>query len=356
MAEAEKIMSVSADDIEKIMGVEVGDIEKIMGVEVPSGNKWQGVKAIAMGRSTSGKNYNQTVSRTISTTGSNTADFGDINPGGIDGSRSGVASSSGTYAIYWTGFEDEGAYSGGTEADQAVVVTISSGADALFGSTGFDGDVMRIDAAGVTNGINAHVLGGYSGSNLDTSYYLTIGTSGSNPPAGGELSAASKAHAGINNATYGYIVGGWGQSQTIDRITINTTGDATDVGDLTVSRGYLKGAEDASRAIIHGGYAYGGIEEIDYFATAAGGDASDFGDILETMRYEHSGVSNGTIAEFWGGTGTDYDTSPEVIQIEYVTIQSTGDALDTNAESRWDAVSEGGWGYGSWGHQTVSGG
>ena len=83
---------------------------------------------------------------------------------------------------------------------------------------------------------------------------------------------------------------------------------------------------------------------------------SDFGDILETMRYDHSGVSNGTIAEFWGGTGTDYDDNPEVLQIEYVTIQSTGDAVDTNAETRWTFVIEGGWGYGGYAHQTVSGG
>ena len=50
MAEAEKVMGVSATDIEKIMGVSKDDIEKVMGVEIPASTPaWGGTRAVVMG-------------------------------------------------------------------------------------------------------------------------------------------------------------------------------------------------------------------------------------------------------------------------------------------------------------------
>ena len=77
--------------------------------------------------------------------------------------------------------------------------------------------------------------------------------------------------------------GGFGPSQfnTIDYVTIATTGDATDFGDLTRANDYVSGLASSVRGVWCGGNAPGDTSQntIDYVTISATGNAFDFGDL-----------------------------------------------------------------------------
>ena len=117
----------------------------------------------------------------------------------------------------------------------------------------------------------------------------------------------------------GLFAGNWatGNLNTIDYVTIATTGNATDFGDLTDARyGSDSACSNGTRGVFGGGHQK---NIIDYVTIATTGDATDFGD-LTVARYGSGACSNGTRG-VWGG-GSSYNT------IDYVTIATTGDATD----------------------------
>jgi hypothetical protein len=130
----------------------------------------------------------------------------------------------------------------------------------------------------------------------------------------------------------GLIFGGYtatGAVNNISRVTISSTGNATDFGDLTTNA-YQSGAcSSGTRAIRGGGQTTGSgnsdVNTMDYVTIASAGNATDFGDLLARTRYGVA-CSSSTRGLFWGGRsgldGTVYNT------IQYVTIATTGNAAD----------------------------
>ena len=115
------------------------------------------------------------------------------------------------------------------------------------------------------------------------------------------------------------------QLNTIDYITISSTGNAQDFGDLSVTRTQLGSFASTTRAVSNGGIAAGAKKDtIDYVTIASTGNASDFGDI-STAREGAGGLSNATRGVCLGG---DPGPSDSERVIEYVTIASTGNATD----------------------------
>jgi hypothetical protein len=124
-----------------------------------------------------------------------------------------------------------------------------------------------------------------------------------------------------------------GNSNVIDYITISTTGNATDFGDLTVSRNSLPSGESSSttRGIFGAGYisGTGNVNTIDYITFATTGNSLDFGDELNTIR----GAAQ-LSSDTRGITGGGLDPgNPALVNgclnvISYITIASTGNALD----------------------------
>ena len=106
-------------------------------------------------------------------------------------------------------------------------------------------------------------------------------------------------------------------------ITMATTGNATDFGDLTNPTAFAGGSVDNnSRGVIGGGTedGVGMTNKIEYMTIATTGNASDFGDLTEA-RFGAGGCGNQTRG-IWGGGKGMTDT------IDYVTIATTGDATD----------------------------
>ena len=103
-----------------------------------------------------------------------------------------------------------------------------------------------------------------------------------------------------SNSTRGLISGGKAPSMTnaIDFITIATTGNATDFGDMTYTnnRDGASGSSKTRGIVGAGGDPYSSpypkTNIINFVEIATTGDAADFGD-LTTARNHMAGCSNG---------------------------------------------------------------
>ncbi len=107
---------------------------------------------------------------------------------------------------------------------------------------------------------------------------------------------------------------------TLDYITISTTGNATDFGDLTVARERPSACASPTRGVWGGGNTPSALNTIDYITIASTGNAQDFGDFSYASSQSASCASS-TRGIFSGGVGW-------VNNISYITIASTGNAFD----------------------------
>ena len=140
------------------------------------------------------------------------------------------------------------------------------------------------------------IIGGSGNSTYDrTIHYLTIASTG-NTVDFGDLTdttgggTGKKAHAGMSSATRGLFAGGHYLTtylNIIDYITIASTGNATDFGDLTVARAYLAGLSSSTRGVVGGGAISDGTVQnvIDFITIASTGDATDFGDLTVARTF-----------------------------------------------------------------------
>ena len=81
-------------------------------------------------------------------------------------------------------------------------------------------------------------------------------------------------------------------SNIIDYVTIASTGNATDFGDLTQARAELAACSSSTRGVFGGGERTGGNSNVmDYVTIGTTGNATDFGDLL-SETYGIAGCSN----------------------------------------------------------------
>ena len=109
---------------------------------------------------------------------------------------------------------------------------------------------------------------------------------------------------------------------TIDFVTIATTGNAQNFGDLTTARFKPSAFADPTRGVFNGGGTPTLLNVIDFITIASTGDATDFGDLLNT-----NGRGAGCSDHTRGITFIGQNPSNTKI-IEVVTIQTTGNSKD----------------------------
>ena len=136
---------------------------------------------------------------------------------------------------------------------------------------------------------------------------------------------------GSNTGTGARAIAGGGflGIRTIEFVTISTTGDSQDFGDLTAA-GAIHGKQAVStetRMLFSGGYI---INNIEFITVASTGNATDFGD-MTMPRFGETGVNDTVRGIFAGGASTtphvpSHTASSDVI--DYVTIAQTGNAVD----------------------------
>ena len=226
----------------------------------------------------------------------------------------------------------------------AVVNTIekfltaaSSGNTTDFG----DLSVARHSSSSMGNDTRAIFAGGwdnYSGSSRSNVIdYITYSTSGNATDFGDVAATTSDANCSASNNVRGITFGGRLVSNgnidnAIEYITIASTGNAIDFGDLSVGGSYTQRhrqgngmSGSTTRGLASGGYTPAALSNtIQYVTIASAGNSTDFGDMSSsTDELAHmSSNTRGVIAGGSGGGGTFINT------IEYVTIASTGNVTD----------------------------
>jgi len=167
---------------------------------------------------------------------------------------------------------------------------------------------------------------GSTNSTVNTIQYITMTTSGSGQDFG-DLSVAGYDLSATSNSTRGIWGGRWTGSfnDTMDYVTIASTGNASDFGNLAQGV-YSQGATSSTtRAVFAGGYytpSHGRDDTIQYVTIASTGNSTDFGN-LTVARGAPAGASSNTRAIFCGGFGSSVTNI-----IDYITIASTGNATD----------------------------
>ena len=133
---------------------------------------------------------------------------------------------------------------------------------------------------------------------------------------------------------FAFAVGGFlgssptNYTNTLDRVTIASTGNATNFADAQRQTGQAASVASSTRAVTGGGV-YSGSNgatnnNIDFFTMASQADGLDFGDLSITSR-ALAGCSSPTRGIFFLG---DNAGSTKVNTIEFVTISTIGNSSD----------------------------
>ena len=254
---------------------------------------------------------------TISTLG-NAQDFGDL---------ASTAAAPGSVASRTRGIR-----AGGAPDNTIEFVTISS-----TGNAADFGDLIQStrDQGAAGNETRGIFAGGQGP--VDVIQFITIAQTGNSVDFGNLSSTRDDlTRSQVNSAVRGVFAGGYASSPTtvafniIEYVTISTTGDAQDFGDLTVARHRTGGACNSTRGIFNAGATQpsGASNVIDFITIASTGNALDFGDSTLVNYRSMGGCSSQTRGVFGGGLTLDGPTLVYQNVIEFITIATTGNAAD----------------------------
>ena len=183
--------------------------------------------------------------------------------------------------------------------DYSTIATLGNATE--FGDTAAAHVATGGSVASSTRGV--YSVGYLSGSYVNTLEYITIATTG-NGQDFGDLNGGTIGYhfrGSINDSTRGLFAGGYdpaGNTQNkIDFVTIATTGNATDFGDLSVARRSAGGTSNSIKSVFMGGYLPGVANVIDSVIIQTTGNAKDFGDlIIRTHDTSASSDSHGGLS------------------------------------------------------------
>jgi hypothetical protein len=252
----------------------------------------------------------------------NTTDFGNLSATNQGGGSAASSNTRGVYHLEYTS----------TNVNILEFVTINKPSNTTdFGdltSARFSG------TAAVSNQTRGVYAGGYLSNYSNVMDYITIATLG-NAIDFGDLTSARDSLKGLMSSTRGVFNSGRTTSSDynnmIDYITIASTGNATDFGDSTRSVIGATGSSNGVRGVYAGGYnstvfgSTGNVTEVmEYITIASTGNATDFGDLTDEAIGAATSNATRAVMEFQrdhaSGTNTDV--------INYWTIATTGNAAD----------------------------
>ena len=186
-------------------------------------------------------------------------------------------------------------------------------------------------SAGCGNNIRGLSGGGNTGSpSFEAGIeFVTIATTGDATDFGNLIEGNRSLGSGIASPTRGVWHGGntsdpsGNEIKTIQFVTIPTLGDATDFGDMTTARNSHSCCSNSTRGLIVSGQNPSNLDSIEYITIATEGNGTDFGDISTNARDYQGSCASATRGINAGG-----QTPSKINNIEFVTIASLGDATD----------------------------
>ena len=253
-----------------------------------------------------GTGYVTTIQKLDLTSAGNATDFGDI------------ATASGFKAAVGTPTR---VVAGGTTSGTLLEYITPSTA----GNSVTFGNLQRNNAG--TGAIGNSTYGLFGPRNSGALYdfeRITIASTGNATNYGDLLTETYNYGGGVNNSTIGLVFGGYdsffsGTTNSISKKGITSGANSSDFGDLTVGRTDAVGGCSSTRGLMSGGR-NPDSNVIDYVTIATTGNATDFGD-LNSARGQCGGASSTITAVIAGGY-------IYINSIESVTIATTGNATD----------------------------
>ena len=212
---------------------------------------------------------------TIATTG-NATDFGDRTVVG----RSIAAASSSTRVVM----------AAGQVGNPGIINTIDYITTATLGNAADFGDLLGL-TNDMCNACNSPTRGIFSGGNTpaspytqDVMQYVTLATTGDATDFGNLTAAARGSYGGTASSNTRGLICLANQNPNNNRneinyVTIATTGNATDFGDLFTGRYGMGSCSNSLRAVFLAGRTPTYINTIDTVMIATTGNATDFGDV-----------------------------------------------------------------------------
>ena len=180
-----------------------------------------------------------------------------------------------------------------------------------------------------TGGTRGLVFGGGTPSTIDVIDFYNIDTTG-NATDFGNMLQATYSSVGTASRVRGISFGGGNDPyNTIEFVTISSTGNAADFGDMVQHRRNAGAGSNGVRGVVIGGWtgphaSPGYHNLIDFITIAQTGNAVDFGDMV-TAGESGMPVVNSPTRIVYGQMGTP---SGYTNQIEYITTSTTGNAAD----------------------------
>ena len=257
----------------------------------------------------------------------NTQDFGESsvvtggagNGGGSDGIR-----------VVWSGGTNTPANTGDTIEYNTIA---SAGNPIDFGNlldqSDSGGTVSSSTRAVICGAIHRTPLSG-----VNVMEYIEIQTLGNALDFGDIVTTGNSQCDGMNSPTRGFFEGGGYpvSDNSIGMFTIASKGNAIDFGETTQNASYKRNVSSTTRGIACGGrisYPAGPFSDtIEYIAMASAGNAIDFGNLTQAR---HSPAGAGTLVRGVFCGGYCFSSAPSIVGVntmDYITIASTGDAID----------------------------
>ena len=282
-----------------------------------AGDRQPGARGVMMGGALdSSPNRTAAIDYINITSTGDAQDFGDLDAGAKNAP---AGASSSTRAIC-----AGGSHVPARQSHISVITFSSTGNSADHG----DLSAARAELGAVSNATRAVFAGGSTpGGDSSEIDYITISSGGTAQDWGTNLpDARERLWGGISSPTRGVFGGGQSPAvSTIEFVTIPTTGSHNDFGEMTgtdVSTATC--GSNATRGIIP---SRGTGEHIEYITIATTGNSTVFGDMSQTRQFG-GGVASSTRVVMMGGYIGPFSGSSAQTTIDYVNIQTEGDAVD----------------------------
>ena len=232
-----------------------------------------------------------------------------------------------------TGYGTRGLSGGGSDPSYSNVIAYITIAN-TGNATDFGDLTIARNALGACGGSGRGAFaGGWTGSRRDEIDYVTVANTGNASSFGDLTVERSMNNAAFGNGSRGCWAGGHGTpvgdgtTNIIDYVTLANTGNATDFGDLTLERTSGGALCSTTRGCCHGGNPqtapYPRTNIIDYITFDSTGNATDFGDMTKNAG---SVIGNSNLTRGVYAVGEQHPPGSTQQGMEYITIASTGNA------------------------------
>ena len=259
-----------------------------------------------------------TYEKIVITTLGNGSDYGDLTAA----RKSSGALSSETRSVFVAGQD-----SGNNAVNNIEYINPLVGGTAVdFGDLASSSSAAQYIHSCLSNATRGCIYPAVTGNTIE---YITIASVG-NSTDFGDQTVARRNTGTLASPTRGICINGddASRSNVIDYITIASAGNATDFGDSTQSSYSSNGLSNSTRGVYslsnNGDAPSGACNILNYITIASTGNSTDFGDLTQVKLYGNgSDPASSTRGVF---SREDSSSAVAVAQLDYITISTTGNA------------------------------